>query len=169
MKLRNLATIYIFNGNEILMMYRIGSRVFKGALWAGIGGHFENDELNEPTKCVLRELFEETGITKNDLDNLKLKYITTRMANDEIRQQYIYFANLNNQDVNILPCDEGEISWMEMNRILDLKMSFTNGECLKHYFNVGKNNNDIYSGVVNVMEDKPTMNFIPLRNFNTAY
>lgn len=169
MNLRNLATIYIFSGNKILMMYRIGSRVFKGALWAGIGGHFENDELNDPTKCVLRELFEETGITRNDIDNLKLKYITTRMATDEIRQQYIYFADLSNHNVNILPCDEGEISWIKMNRILDLKMSFTNGECLKHYFNVCKNNDDIYSGVVNVLEDIPSMNFILLRDFNTAY
>jgi len=169
MKLRNLATIYIFNGNKILMMYRIGSRLFKGALWAGIGGHFEKDELNEPTKCVLRELLEETGIKIEDLDNLKLKYITTRKANDEIRQQYIYFANLTNKSVDILHCDEGEISWIEIDEILNLKMSFTNGDCLKHYFSVGKNNDEIYSGVVNVLEDKPTMNFIALRDFSTTY
>lgn len=56
-----------------------------------------------------------------------------------------------------------------MNEILDLKMSFTNGECLKHYLNIGKNNYDIYSGVVNALEDKPTMNFIPLRNISTVY
>lgn len=65
MKLRNMATVYICNDNKILMMYRVGSRVFKGALWAGIGGHFEMDELNEPRKCAVRELFEETGILEN--------------------------------------------------------------------------------------------------------
>lgn len=119
-------------------MYRVGTRIFKGSLWAGIGGHFEKDELNELTNCVLRELFEETGITINDINNLKLKYITTRMANDEIRHQYIYFADLSNKSVNISSCDEGEISWIEMNEILGLKMSFTNGECLKHYLNIAK-------------------------------
>lgn len=169
MKLRNLATIYILNGSKWLMMYRIGSRIFKGSLWAGIGGHFENNEMNDPTKCVLRELFEETGITINDIDNLKLKYITTRMADDEIRHQYIYFADLNNQNVHLLPCDEGKVSWIETNLILDLKMSFTNGECLKHYLNEGKTDEEIYSGVVNVSENIAMMTFIPLSNFNTTY
>lgn len=169
MKLRNMAGIYITNGDRMLMMYRVGSRVFKGALWAGIGGHFENDELNEPTECVLRELFEETGITANDIENLKLKYITTRKAGDEIRQQYLYFANLHNKDVNIQSCDEGEVFWIETNQILKLKMSFTNGECLKHYFSTGKNDDELYSGVVNVSDGIPAMYFIPLRDYSTSY
>jgi ADP-ribose pyrophosphatase len=169
MKLRNMASIYIFNDEKVLMMYRVGSRVFKGALWAGIGGHFENDELNDPTKCVLRELFEETGIKEVDIENLKLKYITTRRAEDEIRQQYIFTANLSNKAVTIIPCDEGETSWVSVSDVLIRKMSFTNGECLKHYFSIGKNDNELYSGVVNVLENKPAMAFIPLRSFSTTY
>lgn len=169
MKLRNMATVYIFNDDKVLMMYRVGSRVFKGSLWAGIGGHFENDEMNDPTKCVLTELFEETGIAEEDIENLKLRYITTRRAGDEIRQQYIFMANLKNKAVSVIMCDEGETSWVPVNETLKLKMSFTNGECLKHYFNTAKNDDELYSGVVDVYENTPKMNFILLRSFSTTY
>lgn len=169
MKLRNMATIYISNNDEILMMFRTGSRVFKGSLWVGIGGHFENDELNEPEKCVLRELFEETGITNNDIVNLSLKYITIRKANEEIRQQYIYFADLSNKNINILHCDEGDVSWLKISEISQLKMSFTNEECLKHYFEIGKYDDGIYSGTVKVINDIPTIEFISLKDFITSY
>lgn len=37
MKLRNLATIYLCNNDKVLLMYRVGSRLFKDSLWAGIG------------------------------------------------------------------------------------------------------------------------------------
>ena len=84
-EIKKPCAIYIFNGDEILLIHRIGSRVFTGSLWAGIGGHFENEELNDPTACVLRELSEETGLIKNDICDLQLKYITIRMATDEIR------------------------------------------------------------------------------------
>lgn len=40
---------------------------------------------------------------------------------------------------------------------------------LEALFKYCKNNYDVYSGVVNALEDKATMNFIPLRNINTAY
>jgi 8-oxo-dGTP diphosphatase len=169
MKLRNMTVIYIINNDKILLMYRVGSRVFSGALWVGIGGHFEQEELNEPEKCILRELFEETGITENDISDLKLKYITMRKAKEEIRLQYVYFANLKNEKVSISPCDEGEVTWQGIDRISGLKMSFTNGECLKHYFEKGIANDEIYSGVVKVIDNEPEMQFIALRDFDTSY
>lgn len=63
--LRNMTSIYIMSNNKMLLLYRVGSRV-GGPSWRGIGGHFEKDELNNPKACVLRELFEEAGITEND-------------------------------------------------------------------------------------------------------
>jgi len=57
--------------------------------------------LKNPTAFVLRELFEETGITENDISDVKLKYITLRNINNEIRQNYYYFASLHNRNINI--------------------------------------------------------------------
>ncbi len=72
MKLRNLATIYIFNDDKVLLIHRVGSRLFNGPIWAGIGGHFEKDELNDPKACVIRELFKETGIDESMIKDLSL-------------------------------------------------------------------------------------------------
>lgn len=95
-KLRNMTSIYISCGTKILLLYRIGSRVVPPS-WCGIGGHFEPDELNDPRTCVLRELEEETGLTEKDLKNISLRYVTLKLKDGEIRQNYYYFAELKNQ------------------------------------------------------------------------
>ena len=151
MRLRNIATIYVFNGDCVLLMYRIGSHLFTGNIWVGIGGHFDAEEMNDPQKCVLRELKEESGLNSNDIENITLKYITTRKTNNEIRQQYIFTANLN-KELTLTEFrstdDEGTLSWIPLNELFDRKMAYSNTECLKHYFSVGKNDENIYSVVV---------------------
>ena len=68
-KLRNMTSIYLYDRQkeEILMLYRIGSKVVKESYIGTAGGHFEKDELNDAKKCVLRELKEETGLTEDDI------------------------------------------------------------------------------------------------------
>ena len=44
-KLRQMTALYLVEGEKILMLYRIGSRVVEPS-WCGIGGHFEPEELN---------------------------------------------------------------------------------------------------------------------------
>lgn len=144
--LRNMTTIYILFKNKMLLLYRVGSRVVQPS-WCGIGGHFEKHELNNPKACVLRELFEETGITENDIGAIKLKYITLRMKNNEVRQNYYYFTELHNTEIDINECDEGILEWVNMNEVLDREMPFTAKECLKHYFSIGKDDNKLYAGV----------------------
>lgn len=92
-KLRNMTAIYILHQEKMLMLYRVGSRVVEPS-WCGIGGHFEESELNDPKACVLRELEEETPIRRDMLEDLTFKYVTLRLKNGEIRQNYYYFASL---------------------------------------------------------------------------
>lgn len=158
--LRNMTSIYIeFNG-EMLLLYRIGSRVGEPS-WRGIGGHFEKDELNNPRACILRELSEEIGIMENDIKALRLKYITLHMTNNEIRQNYYYFAELLNTEININECDEGILEWVNINEVLNRKMPVTAKECLKHYLSKGKNDNKLYAGVAT----KDGVRFIELSDF----
>ena len=145
--LRNMTSIYIINNDKILLLYRIGSRVVSPS-WCGIGGHFEKEELNNPKACVLRELLEETGITVNDVEPVKLKYITLRNKNNEIRQNYYYFTTLINKNIKINSCNEGTLEWVSINQVLEKEMPFTAKECLKHYLNIGKNNDKIYAGII---------------------
>ena len=92
-KLRNMTAVYLFREGKLLMLYRVGSRVVAPS-WCGVGGHFEQAELNDPRACALRELREETGLTEESLEELRLRYITLRMKNGEIRQNYYFFAGL---------------------------------------------------------------------------
>lgn len=64
-KLRLMTAVYITRGEDMLLLYRVGSRVVAPS-WCGVGGHFEKDELGDARACVLRELREEAGLTEND-------------------------------------------------------------------------------------------------------
>ena len=44
-RLRNMTAVYITRGEEMLLLYRVGSRVVAPS-YCGIGGHFEEAELN---------------------------------------------------------------------------------------------------------------------------
>ena len=90
-KLRNMTGLYLRHGDKLLLLWRIGSKVVPDSYTASAGGHFEKEELNDAKACVLRELYEETGLTEQEIDNLSLRYITLRLKNGEVRQNY-YFS-----------------------------------------------------------------------------
>ena len=86
MRTRNMTSLHLVRGNEILLLYRQGSRVADG-LWTGAaGGHFEEYELNDPEACVLREMNEELGLHREDIEDLNLRYITLRRTKAEKRR-----------------------------------------------------------------------------------
>ena len=69
-KLRNMTSLYLTGEQGILCLYRIGSKVANNKYIGSAGGHFEQDELNDARKCVLREMQEELGLTERGLDRL---------------------------------------------------------------------------------------------------
>jgi len=144
-RLRSMASIYIRHGTKHLLLYRIGSRVVPPS-WCGIGGHFEKDELNTPQAAMLRELGEEIGLTENDLENISLRYMTSRLKNGEIRQNFYYFADLReNVKVN-MECSEGKLEWIEGGNLPFEEMPHTAKHILKHYMEIGKSNDILYIG-----------------------
>ena len=93
-KLRNMTSVYLVRENAVLCLYRVGSRVADKMYIGSAGGHFEMDELNDAKKCVLREMKEELGLEETEVEGLKLRYITHRLKNGEIRQNYYFFGSL---------------------------------------------------------------------------
>ena len=144
--LRNMASVYIFHRDQVLMLYRIGSRVVAPS-WCGIGGHFEAEELNDPRRCVLRELWEETGIPEEALCNLALRYISLRLKNDEIRQNYFFFADLQRSLPALPACDEGILAWIPVQDVLGKDMPHSARACLAHYLETGRTDTRLYGGV----------------------
>ncbi len=145
-KLRNMTAIYISRGNQILMLYRIGSRVVVPS-WCGIGGHFEKDELNDAKAAMLRELNEEVGLFEHDLENLRFKYVTLRAKNGEIRQNYYFFADLKENAVLKTDCNEGRLEWVDCDSVLKKEMPFTAKGMLEHYMSTGRFDDKVYGGV----------------------
>ena len=158
-KLRNMTAIYLMQNDNMLLLYRVGSRVVAPS-WCGVGGHFEKDELNDAKAAVLRELNEETGLCEKDIENLKMRYITLRNKNGEIRQNYYFFADLKENAVLKTDCDEGKLEWVPMKCVLERDMPFTAKQMFEHYMSTGRFNDKLYGmvsaengAVVTEMED----------------
>ncbi|MFR1784675.1 MAG: NUDIX domain-containing protein [Ruthenibacterium lactatiformans] len=145
------------------MLYRVGSRVVAPS-WCGVGGHFEQAELNDPRACALRELREETGLTEESLEELRLRYITLRMKNGEIRQNYYFFAGLKPGAAVRGTCDEGRLEWVPYDSVLKREMPFTAKTVLRHYLRVGCRTRCIYG----VSPKRRTVHLRSLRSLNRA-
>lgn len=159
-RLRSMTAVYIYSHGKYLMLYRLGSRVVEPS-WCGIGGHFEKEELNVPRSCVLRELAEEVGLPEQALEDLRLRYVTLRLKNGEIRQNYYYFARLREEFRGEFHSDEGKVMWIEEEKLLSLKMPLTAKQMLSHYMEEGRYTDKLYSGTT--CEDK--MIFAELKEF----
>lgn len=146
--LRNMTAIYITDkqNQKMLMLYRIGSRVVQPS-WCGIGGHFEEQELNNPKACILRELQEEIGLTEDALENLNLRYVTLRLKNGEIRQNYYYFADIKPGEKITLISNEGVVKWIPLEEVMDREMPLTAKIMLAHYMRTGRFTDCLYGGV----------------------
>lgn len=146
-KLRNMTAIYLMRNDKVLLLYRQGSQVVNNLWVASAGGHFEECELNDAKSCVLRELKEELSITEDMLSNLRLRYITIRQAKGEIRQNYYFFADLNDDCQEKLTSDEGTLKWFGLEEISQLEMPFSAKCMLEHYLSTGSQNDKTYVGV----------------------
>ena len=105
-KLRNMASVYLRRGDELLLLFRQGDSIVSN-LWIGsAGGHFEETEVCDAKACVLRELFEELSIQEGAIENLSLRYVTLRYADNELRQNYYFFADLTDPVIGTPPSNE---------------------------------------------------------------
>lgn len=158
--LRPMTAIYLIRGDQILLLYRIGSRVVGNSYTGTAGGHMEADEYNSARACVLRELFEETGLIPDDIDGLAMRYVTMRLKGGEIRQNYYFFASLKD-GADPQTSTEGHLEWHSLDALTDLPMPHTAKQVLLHYVREGRRTDLLY-GVVSQQDDAV---FTPLTEF----
>ena len=158
-RLRNMTSLYLVNDEGVLCLYRIGSRIANNKYIGTAGGHFEKDELNDPKACVLREAKEELGLEECDLENLALRYITHRLKDGEIRQNYFYFARMKSE--RQLTSNEGELRFVPFEEISSLEMPVSAKHMICHYIEYGRFTDEIYAGIT---EEEGT-EFTVLREF----
>lgn len=159
-KLRNMTAVYLLHGDKILFLYRQGSRVIADSYVGAAGGHFEKDELNDAKACVLRELREETGLSEEDIRDLRLRYVTLRFKNGEIRQNYYFFAHLDEPEKLHLS-NEGRLEWVTYDRAAELNMPLSAKYMMEHFLRVGKDTTALYGGIT----EENGIDFRELREF----
>lgn len=113
MKLTTLC--YIENDNKYLMLYRNAKKNDPNeGKWIGVGGHFEENE--SPDECLLREVKEETGLT---LTNYTLRGIIT-FVSDTWDNELMFLYTADGFSGELSSCNEGELSWVDKDKIMDL-------------------------------------------------
>lgn len=159
-KLRPMTAVYILSGEKLLLLYRVGSRVVEPS-FCGVGGHFEKDELGDARACVLREMREEIGLGEEDLMDMRMRYVTLRLKNGEVRQNYYFFAELK-PGVEIQgACGEGRLEWADMRTALERKMPHTAWYMVEHYLREGRHTDLLYGGVTT----ETGVAFTPMQEF----
>ena len=107
---------YIEKDDCYLMLYRNKKEVdINKGKWIGVGGHFEAEETAD--ECLLREVFEETGLI---LNSFRLRGEIVFYIDDIVETSYLYTSN----DFNgiLKECDEGILKWIPKREVLDLPL-----------------------------------------------
>ena len=109
---------YIYNDRQTLMLHRIKKEndIHEGK-WNGLGGKLESGE--SPDECVIREVYEESGLTIN---NPTLRGIMTFPKFDDINDWLVFLYTANDFNGNLIKSNEGVLKWIDNNEILNLNL-----------------------------------------------
>ena len=114
-KKKNTTLIYIEKDGKTLLLHRTKKKNdLNHDLWVGIGGHCEEGE--SPEDCALREAKEETGLT---LTEYKYRGVVT-FVSDKYEGEYMHLFTSSDFVGDIIECDEGDLEWIENERVLSL-------------------------------------------------
>ena len=107
---------YIEKDGQYLMLHRTKKENdMNGGKWIGIGGKFETGE--SPEDCLRREALEETGLT---LRSCRFRGIVTFLYGDVTEYMHLYTSS--EYDGTLTDCDEGELQWVPVDKVLDLNL-----------------------------------------------
>lgn len=127
--MRNTTLCYIEKDEKYLMLLRNKKKQDENqGKWIGVGGHFEEGE--SPEDCVIREVYEETGLT---LTEFQFRGIVT-FVSDEWGTEYMHLFTATGFAGELKECDEGELCWIPKEEVMDLNLWEGDREFLKLLF-----------------------------------
>ena len=113
--MRNTTLCYIEKDSSYLMLHRIKKENdMNHDKWIGIGGKFEDKE--SPEECVIREAYEETGLTLTDIS---YRGIVTFVSN-EYETEYMHLFKSCRFEGELKECDEGVLEWVKKEKMYSL-------------------------------------------------
>ncbi|WP_186577161.1 NUDIX domain-containing protein [Aquibacillus kalidii] len=166
MKLRQMSVAFLINEkDEVLMLQKKSNSKFLSGLMVPIGGHMKREEIDNPYIACLREMEEETGLTTQNLSDLKLRYIVIRMKHcTEIRIQYVYFGRVL-PDSQVVDSEEGQLLWIKSKDISSQNVTATTKEILDHYHNLSNAQDKVYVGSMKSLKGEPTITWALLEDW----
>ena len=111
----NSTLCYIEKEGKILLLHRNKKENdLNEGKYIGVGGKFEEGETSE--ECLLREVYEETGLrlTEYKFKGL-IKFLSDKWENENM---YLFHATDFTGKL-ITGCSEGELVWVEKEKLLD--------------------------------------------------
>lgn len=161
-RLRSMTSVYFTREDGVLCLFRMGSRIANNKYIGAAGGHFEEGEVASARDCVLREMREELGLTEEDVEGLRMKYITLRLKDGEVRQNYYFFARL--KEERELVSNEGELRWVKWEELPGLNMPVSAKHMILHYAKIGRFDDKAYASIA-LSENEGDAVFAELREF----
>lgn len=107
---------YIEKDNQVLMLHRIKKSIDpNGGKWIGVGGKLEQNE--SPDECIIREVYEETGLHIQPQLRGILTFILPKWENE---LTFLYTSN--HFEGTIKECNEGQLHWIDKDKVIDLNL-----------------------------------------------
>ena len=143
--MKNVTLCYIEQDGKYLMLHRTKKENdLNKDKWIGVGGKFEDKE--SPEECAIRETKEETGLT---LKTCKLRCIVTFVSNIW-ETEYMYVFTSDNFEGNLIECKEGDLEWVDKDKIDTLEL----WEGDKIFLDRIKNNSSFFTAKIEYDGDK---------------
>ena len=108
---------YLIKDNKYLMLHRTKKEQdINAGKYIGVGGHVEEGE--SPLDGIKREVKEETGLT---LNAAKFRGYITFVMGDETEHAILFTSD---DFIGTLAdcCDEGELTWVDIDKVMDLNL-----------------------------------------------
>ena len=113
--MNNTTLCYLLQGDQVLLLHRVKKENdLNHDKWIGIGGKFEEGE--SPEECLLREAWEETGLTLTDY---QYRGIVTFVSN-EWEGEYMHLYTATGWTGALKECNEGVLEWVSREKMKEL-------------------------------------------------
>ena len=98
---------YLEKDGLVLLLHRVKKKEDMNAgKWIGVGGHVEEGET--PEDCILREFWEETGLTLTQFEKRGI----VRFTFDRWPEEEMHLYTATDYAGELHACDEGELKWV---------------------------------------------------------
>ena len=118
--IRVYVAVFLFRDDHVLLLRRSKDKTLASGLWTGVGGRVEPEEMDDVERAALREIHEETGILPEEVRDLRIRVVFTQPEEGDI--SILVFCTGSTDRVDLGPCEEGDLQWIELDRVKEIPL-----------------------------------------------